>query len=103
MTEAREWRVTGMDCGACAAKVRGAVERLPGVSEVDVTLMNERLKLTLDPGRTSPERVEKTVKAIGYRHQPEGGRPRKPRAARRHRARTGRERRLSRSRLRMRR
>jgi len=28
-----EWRVTGMDCGSCAAKVRGAVERLPGVED----------------------------------------------------------------------
>ena len=27
-----EWTVSGMDCGSCAAKVRGAVERLPGVS-----------------------------------------------------------------------
>ena len=45
-----------MDCGACAAKVRGAVERLPGVSEVDVTLMNERLSMKLDTNRTPPER-----------------------------------------------
>ena len=35
-TSQHEWRVTGMDCGACAGKVRGAVERLPGVEGVDV-------------------------------------------------------------------
>ena len=43
----REWRVTGMDCGSCAAKVRGAVERLPGVADVDVALMAERLRLEI--------------------------------------------------------
>ena len=43
-----EWRVTGMDCGSCAAKVRGAVERLPGVGDVDVALMTERLRLSQD-------------------------------------------------------
>ena len=40
-----EWRVTGMDCGSCAAKVRGAVERLPGVGDVDVALMTELMSM----------------------------------------------------------
>jgi Cd2+/Zn2+-exporting ATPase len=43
-----EWTVTGMDCASCAGKVGGAVERLPGVTQVDVALMAERLRLTLD-------------------------------------------------------
>jgi len=36
-TESRtacSWAVSGMDCAACAGKIRGALERLPGVSEV---------------------------------------------------------------------
>lgn len=74
----REWRVTGMDCGACAAKVRGAVERLPGVEEVDVALMAERLRLTLDETETSPERIEKAVRGIGFGIAPKGARSEKP-------------------------
>ncbi|WP_282602118.1 heavy metal translocating P-type ATPase [Paracoccus sp. PARArs4] len=61
----REWRVTGMDCGSCAAKLRGAVERLPGVSEVEVTLMAERLSLRLDESG-SPDAVESAVRGIGF-------------------------------------
>lgn len=61
-----EWRVTGMDCGACAAKVRGAVERLPGVTSVDVALMAERLRLRLDPSQTLPEVIEKAVRNLGF-------------------------------------
>ncbi|MEM7693192.1 MAG: heavy metal translocating P-type ATPase [Pseudomonadota bacterium] len=61
-----EWRVTGMDCGSCAAKVRGAVERLPGVAEVNIGLMTERLRLTLDERQTPAERVEAAVRALGY-------------------------------------
>jgi Zn2+/Cd2+-exporting ATPase len=61
-----EWTVSGMDCGSCAAKVRGAVERLPGVSAVEVLPMRERLRLTLDSTRISRERVEAAVKALGY-------------------------------------
>lgn len=75
----REWRVTGMDCGSCAAKVCGAVERLPGVAEVDVALMAERLRLTLDETRTSPESIEKAVRGVGFGIAPKGARPEKPR------------------------
>ena len=73
-----EWRVTGMDCGACAGKVRGAVERLPGVTDVDVAPMTERLRLTLDEARSTPEQVEKAVRAIGYGISPRGSAPEKP-------------------------
>ena len=62
--ERREWTVSGMDCGSCAIKVRGAVERLPGVSQVNIATMTERLSLTLDPARTPPERVVELVAAI---------------------------------------
>ena len=74
----REWRVTGMDCGACAAKVRGAVERLPGVADVDVALMSERLRLTLDESETAPERIEKAVRGIGFGISPKGAKAEKP-------------------------
>ncbi len=62
----REWAVSGMDCAACTAKVKGAVERLPGVSEVQVALMAERLRLTLDEARTAAPEVEAVVRALGY-------------------------------------
>lgn len=73
-----EWRVTGMDCGSCAAKVRGAVERLPGVENVDVALMAERLTLTLDLSLTSPDSIEKAVREVGFGIAPKGARPERP-------------------------
>ena len=47
-----EWTVTGMDCAACATKIKNAVGRLPGVTDVNVAIMSERLKLTLADGTT---------------------------------------------------
>lgn len=64
--ERREWTLSGMDCGSCAPKVRGAVERLSGVSQVDIGTMRERLSLTLDSAQTPPEQVEAAVRALGY-------------------------------------
>ena len=56
-----DWTVTGMDCGSCATKIKDAVARLPGVSGVEVGIMSERLRLTLDEGQTAKDRIEKTV------------------------------------------
>ena len=66
-----EWRVTGMDCGSCAAKVRGAVERLPGVTNVEIAPMSERLTLDIGGG-TDPARIEEAVRGIGYGIRPIG-------------------------------
>ncbi|MFS4581033.1 heavy metal translocating P-type ATPase [Phaeobacter sp. C3_T13_0] len=71
--EQLEWRIAGMDCGACASKVRGAVERLPGVSSVEVTTMAERLRLDLDPEQGSADAIEKVVRGLGYSVTPRIG------------------------------
>lgn len=72
-TTLEEWRVTGMDCGSCATKLRGAVERLPGISEVDVALMAERLRLRRDGSRISRGEVEKAVRGVGFGLSPKDG------------------------------
>ncbi|MBN9457060.1 MAG: cadmium-translocating P-type ATPase [Bosea sp.] len=60
------WKVGGMDCASCAAKIRGAVERLPGVDEVRLSVMSETLTLVLDEAQTSAAAVEKRVHGLGY-------------------------------------
>jgi Cd2+/Zn2+-exporting ATPase len=61
-----EWSVSGMDCASCVAKVTRAVERMPGVSDVSVALMAEKLSLSLLPDTTSKEKIEAAVKSLGY-------------------------------------
>lgn len=69
-----EWTVSGMDCGSCAAKIRGAVERLPGVRDVEVTLMTERLRLSLDEAQTRRDQVEALVRGLGFGIMAKGSR-----------------------------
>jgi Cd2+/Zn2+-exporting ATPase len=59
-----------MDCGSCANKIKDAVARLPGVTGVEVAIMSERLRLTLDEAQTGRDKVEKTVRALGYGIEP---------------------------------
>ncbi|WP_432695174.1 heavy metal translocating P-type ATPase [Marinobacterium sp. YM272] len=60
------WHVSGMDCGSCVRKVQCAVERLPGVSDVNVSMINEMLTLSLDESQTTAADIEATVSRLGY-------------------------------------
>ncbi len=60
------WKVGGMDCAGCAAKIRGAVERMPGVDNVQLSVMSETLTLSLDEVQTSREAIEQRVSGLGY-------------------------------------
>jgi len=60
------WKVGGMDCASCAATIRGAVERLPGVSDIKLSVMSETLTLALDESKTKRDAIEKRVAGLGY-------------------------------------
>ena len=61
------WRVEGMDCAACARTITTALERMPGVENVHVSLTRERLSLKADKNRVSSDQIEQTVASLGYR------------------------------------
>ncbi|MFZ1469782.1 MAG: heavy metal translocating P-type ATPase [Paracoccaceae bacterium] len=65
-----EWTISGMDCGSCASKIKDAVGRLPGVADVEVSLMAERLRATLSGPDDARDRVEATVRQLGYQLSP---------------------------------
>lgn len=60
---AREYRIQGMMCGHCRAKVEQGIASLEGVSRVAVDL--ER-GLAMVEGTVSPQAVEEKVKSLGY-------------------------------------
>jgi Cd2+/Zn2+-exporting ATPase len=64
------WRVDGMDCGSCAAKVENAVARLDGVAEATVSLATGSLKVTPRDAGPSPAAVEAIVTRLGYTIRP---------------------------------
>jgi Cd2+/Zn2+-exporting ATPase len=75
------WKVGGMDCASCAAKISGAVERLPGVSDVKVSVMAETLSLSLDERQTARAKVAAQIKALGYTAEPIAAKAAVPAAA----------------------
>ncbi|WP_114395271.1 heavy metal translocating P-type ATPase [Oleisolibacter albus] len=64
--EPLRYRVGGMDCPSCVAKVETALRRLPGVDAISLNYQSQLLKLTLDPAATPREGLEQVIRALGY-------------------------------------
>ena len=57
--------VKGMSCGHCAAAVSKALQKMPGVTEVQVELESGRVRFTA-PQPIPPEELARVIKAAGY-------------------------------------
>ncbi len=69
-SETLSWRVEGMDCASCAAKIRSAVERMPGVSDAKLSVMSETLTLRLDARQSAAGDIERQITKLGYKATP---------------------------------
>jgi len=62
--------VSGMTCAACQANVTRCVQKLPGVQDVDVSLLANRMTVTYDEGSVNDDAIVKSVREIGYGASP---------------------------------
>lgn len=70
------YRVTGMDCAKCAAKIEAAARRLPGVDHVEVSTTSQLMTLKVENPVAQLPRLEQTITDLGYRlDRVEAGRP----------------------------
>lgn len=58
--------VSGMTCGGCSSKVTHALESVPGVSSVNVSLTPGNATVQYDERLTSPGQLEAAVESAGY-------------------------------------
>ena len=59
-------KVGGISCSFCAGTIDKALRRLPGVERVNVSLAHEEALVRYDPRQVGPERITRTLRAIGY-------------------------------------
>ena len=65
--ESARYRVTGMDCPSCAAKIEKAARGIQGVEDVKVSIASQEMQLKVDdPERQLPQ-IEHAVTELGYR------------------------------------
>lgn len=59
-------KIAGMSCGGCTGKVTDALNAVPGVGEVNVSLSAGEATVQYDEQLTSPEQLKAAVKGAGY-------------------------------------
>nr|CAD6630059.1 heavy metal translocating P-type ATPase [Rhizobium sp. Khangiran2] len=64
-----KFRVDGMDCASCASKIDTAVRRMPGVSEVAVSLTAGTMTVTHD-GTSDLEAIGRKLTGLGFKATP---------------------------------
>ncbi len=65
------FRVSGMSCSACSARVERAVAQLPGVRSVQVNLLTGSMLASYDPEQLAEADITAAVEAAGYGAAPE--------------------------------
>jgi copper chaperone len=68
-------RVEGMSCEACAATVRESLEKLPGTSDIAISVEKAEATITIDGwSETTRGDVEQTIVDAGYKVKEETSR-----------------------------
>ena len=63
--------VSGMTCAACPITVKKALEKVPGVSKVDVRFEKKQVLVTFDDAKINADALVKATTNAGYPSQPE--------------------------------
>ncbi|WP_152395351.1 heavy metal translocating P-type ATPase [Paenibacillus guangzhouensis] len=58
--------ITGMTCAACANRIEKGLNKLEGVTNANVNFALEKASLTYDPSKLDVDRMEETIKKLGY-------------------------------------
>jgi len=65
--------VSGMTCAACPVTVRKALEKVPGVSKIEVRYEKKQVLVTFDDAKTNTDALVKATADAGYPSQVEKG------------------------------
>ena len=65
-----ELAIDGIACGACIARVEGAVKQVPGVTEARLNFTNRRLHVAWADGAVKPAEILRALEASGYHGHP---------------------------------
>lgn len=63
--------VPGMTCPVCPITVKKALEKVSGVSKIDVRFEKKQVQVTFDDAKTNTEALVKATTDAGFPSQPE--------------------------------
>jgi Cu+-exporting ATPase len=60
------FKVTGMECAACAGSIEKAVKRLPGIEEATVSVLQNRAQVVYRPAFVQEESIREAIEDAGF-------------------------------------
>ncbi|EKO0727666.1 copper-translocating P-type ATPase [Staphylococcus pseudintermedius] len=66
MTQEETFKITGMTCAACSARIERVLQREAGIDQINVNLVMENGTVKYDPSHISIEEIYERVAKIGY-------------------------------------
>jgi copper chaperone CopZ len=63
----QDYAIEGMTCEGCVQSVTAAIEKVPGVQSVKVSLKDKKATVVGDLSQATPEKIEAAVAAAGYK------------------------------------
>ncbi|MDU0287021.1 heavy metal translocating P-type ATPase [Staphylococcus pseudintermedius] len=66
MTQEETFKITGMTCAACSARIERVLQRESGIDQINVNLVMENGTVKYDPSQISIEEIYERVAKIGY-------------------------------------
>ncbi len=67
-----EFTVTGPDkihCESCERRIGRALQRVNGVADVQASAATQKIRVSIDPVKITPEQVRAKLEEIGYEAQ----------------------------------
>jgi copper chaperone CopZ len=55
-----------IDCERCESRIGDGLRRLHGVQKVEASADTQRISVTIDPARVTPDRVRGELAELGY-------------------------------------
>ena len=62
----KTFKITGMTCSACAARIERAMKKIDGVEETAVNFAAEKLYITYNEENISEDSIVSAIKKAGY-------------------------------------
>lgn len=66
MMETLTINIKGMTCGGCTSSVTSVLQKIAGVSGVDVSLEQNRATISYDPARAKPAQFKAAIEDAGF-------------------------------------
>ena len=64
--ETVQLNIQGMTCGGCVKSVTDVLQKIPGVSSVEVSLEQKRATLIYNPSQARPEQFRTAIEDAGF-------------------------------------